>query len=403
MGVVLLGALVFAGLGAWLVPWGASPGGDPVAATEVFTAAEIDRAETFAFTTRALSWGSLAVSLVVASLLGFTPLGRRLVDRLRGPWWVLVPVGAGLVLLVGRVVTLPLALLLRAHLIDYGLTDQPLLDWLRDVSVGFVIGWVVSAVVLLVLVGCARRWRTAWPVIAGVVLAGLTLLGSFVYPLLVEPLFNRFEPLAEGSLRTGVLRLAEVQGVAVDDVLVADASRRTTTLNAYVSGYAGTRRVVLYDNLVDDVPEAQVLSVVSHELAHARHDDVLVGSLLGAAGAFLAPGLLALVLGADVRRRGAGADLRRPDVVPLVLALVAWATLLASPVQNTISRQIETRADVDALAATGDPDSFVSLQRQLSLRSVSDPTPPALSHFWWGSHPTVLQRIALARGSAPRG
>ena len=71
----------------------------------------------------------------------------------------------------------------------------------------------------------------------------------------------------------------------VDDVLVADASRRTTTLNAYVSGFGSTRRVVLYDNLVDDVPEDQALSVVAHELAHAKHDDVLTGSLLGAAGA----------------------------------------------------------------------------------------------------------------------
>ena len=129
----------------------------------------------------------------------------------------------------------------------------------------------------MAVIATARRWRRAWPAVAGVLLAVLVLLGSFVYPLLVEPLFNSFTPLPDGSLRTRILALADTEGVHVDDVLVADASRRTTTLNAYVSGFGGTRRVVVYDTLVEDLPEDEALSVVAHELAHARHDDVVTG------------------------------------------------------------------------------------------------------------------------------
>jgi STE24 endopeptidase len=193
--------------------------------------------------------------------------------------------------------------------------------------------------------------------------------------------------------------------VHVDDVLEADASRRTTTLNAYVSGFGGTRRVVLYDNLVNDVPEDQVLSVVAHELGHARHDDVLTGSLLGAAGASFGIGLLGLVLAGRREEnllKSAGetpGNARRagdPAVVPRVLALVAVAGLLASPVQNGISRRIETRADVDALLATRDPDAFVAVQRQLAVHSLSDLATPAWSQFWFGSHPTTRERIAVA-------
>ena len=95
--------------------------------------------------------------------------------------------------------------------------------------------------------------------VAGTVLAGLVMAASFVYPVLVEPLFNHFESLQEGALRTSILRIADEEGVRVDDVLVTDASRRTTTLNAYVSGYGDTRRVVVYDNLVNDLPEDQTL------------------------------------------------------------------------------------------------------------------------------------------------
>ena len=104
------------------------------------------------------------------------------------------------------------------------------------------------------VVGCARRWRRAWPAIAGGVLAGFVLVGSLVYPVLVEPIFNDFEPLPDGELRSQILALADEEGVDVDEVLVADASRRTTTLNAYVSGLGATRRVVVYDNLVEDLP-----------------------------------------------------------------------------------------------------------------------------------------------------
>ena len=254
--------------------------------------------------------------------------------------------------------TLPFAVVSYRRRVSYGLSTQAWPDWLRDVAVSWAINVVASTLVLMVVVGTARRWRTWWPAIAGGIAAVLVMVGSFVYPVLVEPLFNSFTPLADGPLRTGVFELAKAEGVHVDDVLEADASRRTTTLNAYVSGFGGTRRVVLYDNLVRDVPEDQVLSVVAHELGHARHDDVLTGSLLGAAGSVMGIGLLGLVLGrrrtrvpAPEMQETAGA----PAVVPRVLALVAVAGLLASPIQNGISRRIETRADVDAVLATKDP------------------------------------------------
>ena len=87
-----------------------------------------------------------------------------------------------------------------------------------------------------------------------------------------------------------------------------------------------------------------------------------------------------------------------PEVVALLLALVAVGSLLASPVQNTVSRAIEARADRTALVATGDEEAFVRLQKQLAVRSLADPTPPAWSQFWFGSHPTLLQRVGIAEG-----
>ncbi|MCW2793908.1 MAG: peptidase Ste24p [Nocardioides sp.] len=395
--VTLVGGVAFVVVALWLVPWHPVPGGTPAPApaASVFTPEQIQRAEDYSHWARLWSWSSLAVSLVVACWFGFTGLGRRLTDRLRGPWWVRVVLTVAVLSLVGRLVTLPFGVLLRREQLDRGLSNQSWAGFASDLALGQLVGIVTTSLALVVLVACARRWRRAWPAVAGALLGVLVLVGSFVYPVLVEPLFNTFTPLRDGPLRTQILRLADREHVPVDDVLVADASRRTTTLNAYVSGFGSTRRVVVYDNLVDDLPEDEALSVVAHELGHARHGDVVTGSVLGAAGGVFGAGLLAVLVGTiGSRRRVTMAD---PAVVPLVLALVALGTLAASPVQNAVSRQIETRADVDALEATHDPDAFVRMQRELALRSLADPTPPAWSQLWFGSHPTTLTRIAIAR------
>jgi STE24 endopeptidase len=289
-------------------------------------------------------------------------------------------------MVIGRLVTLPLGIALRRLQLDAGISTSSWPAWAFDLVKSELVGIVSTSIALVVLVGIARRWQRAWPAIAGGVLAAFVVAASFAYPLLVEPLFNSFTPLEDGPLRTKILQLADDEGVEVDDVLVADASRRTTTLNAYVSGFGGTRRVVVYDTLVDDLPEDQALSVVAHELGHARHGD---------AGALVGVGLLGLMAGATERR--GRPRMGEVGAVPRVLALAAVAAFLASPIQNGISRQLETRADVDALAATNAPQPFVALQRRLAVKSLADPTPPAWSQWWFGSHPTVLERIALAK------
>jgi STE24 endopeptidase len=390
----LVATAAFVAVAAWRIPWHPVPGGTPppAAADTVFTAAQIARANAYTDPARHLAWASLAVSLVVTLVLGFTPLGARLVARLRGWWWVRVLLAVLMLALIGRIVTLPFAIIGHHRSLEFGLTDEAWGPWAVDQVKGLLLSVVVSGLLLLVLIGCARTWSRAWPAVAGVVLGGLVMLGSFVYPVLVEPAFNHFTPLPDGPLRSQILQLAAEEHVHLDDVLVADASRRTTTLNAYVSGYGSTRRVVLYDTVVRDLPRDQILSIVAHELGHARHDDVLTGSILAALGTTLGIGLLALVLPLVRRRPGA---LRDPTVVPLVAALVAIGTLLSSPVNNGLSRLIETRADVDSLQTTRDPAAFVAMQRQLALHSLSD-QPPAWSQFWFGSHPTTLQRIAIA-------
>lgn len=391
--------LVVVGAVLW-VPWDWVPGGElvPARPEQIFSAAEIERAEEFASRRRALSWSSYGISLLVACVLGFTPLGARLLRRVGGRlrWWLAVPLGVLVLLLIGRLVTLPFALLIREQNLDYDLTRQGMGAWAVDRALSLGVSWAVTSLLLLVFVGLARTGRRHWYAGVGGVAALLVVAGSFLYPVLLEPVFNRFTPLEDGPLRDRVLLLADRQDVEVSEVLVADASRRTTTLNAYVSGLGETRRVVLYDTLLEQAPIEEVEVIVAHELAHAKHDDVLVGTLLGAGGAVVGVSLLTAVLaGVRLRRRSEVGGASDPAAVALVLALVALGGLAVSPAVNAVSRAVEARADRESLRATGEGETFVQIQRRLAIASVSDPTPPRLSQLWFGSHPTVLERAGL--------
>ncbi len=402
--VVGVSGAVFVVLAIWLVPWAWLPGSrvEAVPAREVFDQAQIDHAERVSAMFRHNSWARLGVSLAVSAALGLTPLGALLIARLPGRWWAQVALGTLLVLLIGSIATLPFAARAHRMAVAEGLSTQGWAGWARDRLVSLGVDWVFTAIALLVVIGLIRRLPRSWPLWAATAAAALAVAGSFVYPVVVEPLFNRFEPMAAGQLRDDILELARTEGVRIDDVLVADASRRTTTLNAYVSGFGSTRRVVVYDNLLESLPRDQIEVIVAHELGHARHHDVLTGTLLGAAGAALGVGLLGVLLGGRLTWRAGVAGPGEPTVVPLLLLLATVGALLASPVQNTISRAVEARADVASLRATGDVAAFEEVQRSLALRSLADPTPPRLSQLWFGSHPTVLERIGLARAWAER-
>ena len=214
---------------------------------------------------------------------------------------------------------------------------------------------------------------------------------------MIEPAFNRFEWMPASALRTELFELAERSGTPIEDVLVADASRRTTSLNAYVSGFGSTRRIVVYDTLLERLPDEQVESIAAHELGHVANDDVLTGTLIGALGAGAGTALLGWLLGWTPLLRRAGADGPGDGrVVGLALLLFALGTLVSTPVQNLVSRHIEARADLHALDLTEDPASFEAVQRSLGAANLNDPDPPAAWQWFFGSHPTVPQRIAFA-------
>lgn len=354
-----------------------------------FTSAEIDRQQRFRHALLPWSTTSWVLSVLVPLLIGFSPLGRRLYDVLRiRRWWLAVPVLVAGLGLVTSLITLPTDALAEQVTRDYGLSTESWGLWLRDRAVNWLLMSVALIAIALGLIALAKKWRTWWWAPAAIAGAVLVLGVSFAYPVLVEPRFNDFTSMAPGAQRDAFLQLAREDGVPVKDVLVADASKRTTALNAYVSGFGSTRRLVVYDTLLKDATPAQVRLVVAHELGHAAEDDVLHGTLIGTLGAAFAVVLLRLLLGARM------ADPRRTAVL---LALIVSGTTLAAPVQNLVSRKIEARADYHSLRLTNDPKDFVEMQHALSVTNISGLEPSAWRYWMFASHPTPPERIAMGR------
>ena len=390
-------------LAALLVPLDVLPGADPVVDVgRDFTSAEQQRAATFAAAVEPPAYASLVLGLVVSGVLGLTRLGSRLVTAvarpLGGGWAWQVLLGTAALAVVGRLATLPLSARVEAVRRDAGLSTRTWGTWAVDVAKSLAVSALVTALVLLVVVAVARRApRTWWAWGAGAV-AALAAAGSFLYPVVVEPVFNEFTPLPAGALRDDLLALAREEGVPASDVLVADASRRTTALNAYVSGFGSTRRIVLYDTLLAQSTPAEVRLVVAHELGHAANDDVVVGTVLGALGGAAGVCVLAVLLASPRLLRRAGADgPGDPRAVPLALALVASGGLLVSPAVNAVSRQLEQRADLASLETTGDVDTFVAGFRRLALTNVSELRPSPLEVALFSTHPSAPERLAFAR------
>lgn len=340
--------------------------------------------------------GRLA-SLLLLLALGLTPAGAGLVG-LFGDSWAARIAGGGLALvLLRQLVALPFAARVRIVRARFGLVTQGWGGWVVDVLRGLLVSVPLALGALFAvyaLAGTTSRWWI-WAALGAAV---VTVALSWLAPLVFEPLFNRFTPMEPGPLRDALLALAARDRIAVRDVLVADASRRTTALNAYVSGFGRTRRIVTYDTLLTTAEPREVELVVAHELGHVKHQDVARGTVLGALGAAAGVCVLAAVVSWQPLLDAAGVSrFSDPRSMMLLAAVAALGSTVAGPFGCALSRRVERRADAHALRLTEDPAGFIAMQRRLAVANIADPEPPRVLHVLFGTHPTSAERIAAAR------
>jgi STE24 endopeptidase len=360
-----------------------------------FSPEEIDRGRRFARPQLALGLARSAIDVAALAVLV-----HRAPRALRRSWATPALGGAATAAGLSLGMTapqLPLRVVSRRRAVAVGLDTQSWGGWAGDVAKAGVIQTIFTAGGGAALVAGTRRFPRYWwaPVAAGSVLLGTVL--AALAPVVLDPIFNDFEPLPEGETRSDVLSLAREAGVTVGEVYSVDASRRTTAANAYVTGLGPSKRVVLYDTLLDRYNRDEIRLVVAHELGHVRHRDVprsVVYAAIVAPAAALAVQRLSWELSPE---RGT------PAALPALALASVLVTAPIGAIGNRLSRAVERRADQFSLELAGAPDAFVSFERTIALQNVADLDPPRWVSRLLASHPPTAERIGAAVAFAQAG
>ena len=323
-------------------------------------------------------------------------------DRLaRRPLLGAAAAGAGISLVLAAV-SLPLDAVAQQRARDVGLSTQTWGPWAEDVVKSAGVSAVFAGVGGVLALALVRRFPRRWWIPGSVAVVAIGAVTIWLFPVVIDPLFNKFDKLPRGELRSQVLDLARRAHVDVGEVYRVDASRRTTALNAYVNGLGHSKRVVLYDNLINDLPRDQVLQVVAHELGHQRHNDLLRGlawlALVAPAGTLLAQRLAERI----GRREGLGDPTSAPtaSALPAIALAVAVVSFGVGVASNALSRQVEASADGFSLDLTRDPAAHIALERRLAITNLADPDPPRVLQLLFGTHPTTRERIGIGEAWA---
>jgi STE24 endopeptidase len=394
-----LGAVVVAELAVWaLSPEQPGPAAVAVDALDYLDAGRLQQALDFRAETRVL--GLLGIALELAALglvtLGRPRFARRVLRRFEARPLLGAAAAGGLLSLSLAVLALPLGIWAQQLAVDVGLSVQSLGGWLFDRARSAGIAALYAAAGALLLILLQRRLPRAWWLAASGVVVSFAAILTFLTPVVLAPIFNDFERLPDGPERSQVLSLADRAGVEIGDVYRVDASSRRTSLNAYVSGIGSTRRVVLYDNLLDATEGPALRSVVAHELGHVKANDIGRGLLFVA---LITPvGMLFVREAGAALAARSGAGPGQVAALPAYALALAIATLVLGIAGNQLSRAVEERADRFALELTDDPAGLIDLQQQLAERNFRDPEPPRWSRLLFATHPSTVERIGVAEG-----
>jgi Zn-dependent protease with chaperone function len=396
LGVTAVAAVVVAEAAAWLLrPRDIE---QPVQINEnaYFPHAELTKARDFASGQRLILVGGLLAEGAVLVLLatGRPAVARRALERL-GARPVLggAAAAAGLSIAVA-VTTVPFGIWAHERSVDVGLSTQSIGGWLSDWGKGTVIGAILAGLLGTLALWLMRRFRSRWWIPGTVaVVIGATIL-TWLAPVVLAPLFNKFDELPPGQARSDVLELAREAGVDVGHVYEVDASKRTTAINAYVNGLGSSKQVVLYDTLVHDLNRGERRAVVAHELGHVHDNDIRRGLSFVAIVTPLSLVFISLMAGGIARGRGAQPG--TPAYLPAFALAIAATAFVIGIAGNQLSRAVEARADTFSLQLTNDPRGMIELQQQLADRNLADPDPPGIFTVLFGTHPPAVDRIGAA-------
>lgn len=263
-----------------------------------------------------------------------------------------------------------------------------ILDKLKGLLMTVIIGGgILALIVWFYQIAGENFWWYAW-----ILVAVFSVFMNMFYAKLIVPLFNKQKPLEDGTLRSKIEKYAQSVGFQLDNIFVIDGSKRSTKANAYFSGFGKEKRITLYDTLINDLEEEEIVAVLAHEVGHYKKNHIIINLLASILTTGFTLWLLSVFIGSPVLSEALGVT--EPS---FHIGLVAFG-ILYSPISeitglimNYLSRKFEYQADNYA-KSTYDGDSLISSLKKLSRNTLSNLTPHKSYVFVHYSHPSLLQR-----------
>lgn len=330
---------------------------------------------------------------------GWSARIRNLAKRL-GKWWLLaIWIYFVLCSLAMSLFQLPWSFyveFIREH--AYGLSNQSVGKWAWDTMVSMMVGLIVGAIIIWIPFLLLKKSPRRWWLYTGVLILPFLILQVFITPIWIAPLYNNFGPMKDHALEAKILALAARAGIEGADVFEVDKSEDTKAVNAYVTGFMDTKRIVLWDTAIEKLTEEELLFVMGHEMGHYVLNHVARFIVLAFFVLFVSLYLVHRLSGTLLRRFGnrwGVHELSDVASLPLIMFMMSAFTLVVMPLLLGINRYHEHEADrfgleltrLNHAAATG----FVTLQKE----NLANPDPGWFYMLWRGSHPSIAQRIGF--------
>jgi Zn-dependent protease with chaperone function len=279
---------------------------------------------------------------------------------------------------------------------QYHLSDQSPPAWAWDRVKEAMIGFAITAPLVLALYALIRRQPRRWWFSFWLLSIPVTIFLVLIAPVVLDPVFHKYEPLRNQELRDKILTLAAKAGIQGGRVYEVDMSRETKTVNAYVTGLGATKRIVLWDTTLQRLKPDEILFIMGHEMGHYVYNHVYWGLGLSIGGSFVLFFLLDGATRLMLARWGAAwgvTGLGDLAALPALMATLALLQFFGTPIMGAVSRTMEAQADRFGLRITGNGHAAARAFVKLSEDNLSLPSPPPAIHYWLGTHPTLQERI----------
>jgi len=286
----------------------------------------------------------------------------------------------------------------------YGFNTKTIRIWISDLIrsllVMMVLGGFLLAALLWMLAFAGRHWWFwAW-----MVFLGFQLIMALIYPTMIAPLFNAFTPLEDGDLKTDIQKLAEKEGLNIEGIYQMDATRRTRHTNAYFSGIGKTKRIVLFDSLIQSHSREEILSILAHEIGHLKKNHIKKQLIITSIVSLLLFFVSSKLILCRVMYESFGFS-STPDYVGLFLVGILWGptSFFLSPIGMAISRRFEREADFYSFGILRTAKPLSNALKKMARQNLSNLKPHPLYVVFNYSHPPVLERIEYLESFEMKG